>query len=116
MPGAKGFISCRAPSEEGIRAHPRCQCGPCDLNSLCDSLCDLNAGLFGVVLPLKPERKNGLRTFVKDVEAISPVGHAHDIAHRAVLVAEARQLFGLLKQSAASRGPLKACEATSPDG
>jgi hypothetical protein len=35
--------------------------------------------------------ENGLRAFVEDVEAIAPVGHPHDIAHRAVPVAEARQ-------------------------
>src|SRR3984885_8051159 len=75
----------------GLGFTPRCQCGPCDLNGLCDSLFDLDARLFGVVPPLKHERKNGLRTLVEDVEAIARVGHLHDIAHRAVPVAEARQ-------------------------
>jgi hypothetical protein len=51
------------------------------------------SGLLGIgfVLPLKRERKNGLRTFVEDVEAIARVGNPHDITHCAVLVDEARQ-------------------------
>ena len=75
----------------GLGFTPRCQCGPCDLDGLCDNLCDLDARLFGVVPPLKHERKNRLRTLVEDVEAIARVGHLHDIAHRAVPEAEARQ-------------------------
>ena len=75
----------------GLGFTRRCQCRPSDLDGLCDSLCDLDARLFGVVPPLKHERKNGLRTLVEDVEAIARAGHPHDIAHRAVLVAEARQ-------------------------
>jgi len=76
---------------KGLRFTRRCQCGPCDLDGLCDSLCHLDARLFGVVPPLKHERKNRLRTLVEDVEAIARVGHLNDIAHRAVPVAEARQ-------------------------
>jgi hypothetical protein len=58
----------------GLGFTRRCQCGPCDLNGLCDSLFDLDARLFGVVPPLKHERKNGLRTLVEDVEAIARLG------------------------------------------
>jgi hypothetical protein len=64
-------VCCRAPPEEDLGFTRRCQCGPCDLDGLCDSLRDLDPRLFGVVLPFKCERKNGLRTFVEDVEAIA---------------------------------------------
>lgn len=75
----------------GLGFTRRCQCGPCDPNFLCDSLGDFDARLFGVVPPLKHERKDGLRAFIEDIEAIAWVGHPQDIAHPAVLVAEARQ-------------------------
>jgi hypothetical protein len=77
----------------GLGFTRRRQCRPCDPKSLCDSFGDLDAGLFGVVPSLKHERKNGLRTFIEDIEAITWVGPPHDIAHPTVLVAEARQSF-----------------------
>ena len=75
----------------GLGFTRRRQSGPRDHNGLSDSLGDLDARMFGVVHSLKHERENGLRTFIEDIEAITWVGHPHDIAHRAVLVAKARQ-------------------------
>jgi hypothetical protein len=75
----------------GLGFTRRRQSGPCDHNCLSDSLGDLEARMFGVVPSLKHERENGLHTLIEDIEAVTWVGHSRDIAHRAVLKAEARQ-------------------------
>ena len=91
-------------ARRGLGFTRRRQCGPCDLNGLRHGPCDLDARLFGVVSPLKHERKNGLLTFIEDVEAIAWVGHPCDIADRAVREGEARQcLVSLNKRPVLSR-------------
>jgi hypothetical protein len=72
----------------------RCQCGPCDLNRLRNSLGDFGARLCGIVSCPKRERKNGLPTFVEDIKAKAQVRHPRDFAHCTVLVYEARHVFG----------------------